>query len=176
MEVHRRVASFAVAGAAAVTPLAVRDSPARRGAGPRLAAFHNNPSGAETARRRCLVNKTVAGLVLIAAVLGTAPPLGAHHGAATFDTGTEVTLKGTVTEWLWFNPHCFLKFDVTDESGAVKNWAIETSNPADMAKRGWSRSAFKPGDTVTVTLQPARNGASVGRMRRVVRADGQVLE
>jgi hypothetical protein len=123
------------------------------------------------------VNKMVPGLVLVAALVGGAPaPLGAHHGAATFDTTSEITLKGTVTEWLWFNPHCFLKFDVKDESATVRNWAAETSNPADMTKRGWSRSAFKPGDTVTVTLQPARNGSPVGRLRRVVLADGQVLE
>ena len=66
-----------------------------------------------------------AGLLLLSV------PLIAHHGAASFDIGAEVTLKGTVTEWTWFNPHCFLKFDVKGEDGTVKNWAVEAGNPTD---------------------------------------------
>ena len=115
-----------------------------------------------------------AGVVLAVALLS--PPLGAHHGAATFDIDTEITLKGTVTDWLWFNPHCFLKFEVKDETGAVKNWAVEAGNPTDMTKRGWARTSFKPGDEVTVTLQPAKNGSPVGRVRSVVFADGRKLQ
>jgi hypothetical protein len=99
-----------------------------------------------------------------------------HHSAATFDTTTEVTLKGTVTEWLWFNPHCFLRFDVKEESGAVKSWSAETGNPTDMTKRGWARLSLKPGDQVTVTLQPAKNGSPVGRLTTVVLASGQTLK
>ena len=117
-----------------------------------------------------------AGLVLALAFIASHAPLTAHHGAATFDTDKEITLKGTVTEWLWFNPHCFLKFDVKDDSGALKNWAVEAGNPTDMSKRGWTRLAFKPGDAVTVTLQPVKTGAPVGRIRKVVLADGQTLE
>jgi hypothetical protein len=113
---------------------------------------------------------------LVAALFLAAPAAAAHHGAATFDTATEITLKGTVTEWLWFNPHCFLKFDVKDERGAVRNWAVEAGNPTDMTKRGWARTSFKPGDQVTVTLQPARNGSAVGRIRRIVLPNGQELQ
>jgi hypothetical protein len=51
-------------------------------------------------------------------------PLVAHHGAAALDTGKEITLKGTVTQWIWSNPHCFLQFDAKDETGAVRNWAV----------------------------------------------------
>jgi hypothetical protein len=97
----------------------------------------------------------------------------AHHGAASFDTSMEVTLKGTVTEWQWFNPHCFLKFDVKGDDGSVKSWAVEAGNPTDMTKRGWSRNSFKPGDQVAVTLQPVKTGAPVGRIRTVVLADGR---
>jgi hypothetical protein len=122
------------------------------------------------------VDTKTASFVLAVALLASDAALTAHHGAATFDTDKEVTLQGTVTEWLWFNPHCFLKFDVKDESGAVKNWAVEAGNPTDMSKRGWTRLAFKKGDTVTVTLQPVKTGAPVGRIRKVVLADGQTLE
>jgi Family of unknown function (DUF6152) len=120
------------------------------------------------------VNVKYLGLfVLVPALLAGPAPALAHHGAASFDTANELTLKGTVTEWQWFNPHCFLKFDVKGEDGTVKNWAVEAGNPTDMTKRGWSRNSFKPGDEVTVTLQPVKTGAPVGRIRTVVLANGQ---
>src|ERR1044071_5578390 len=96
----------------------------------------------------------------------------AHHGTASFDTEKEITLKGTVTEWLWANPHCFLKFDVKDESGNVRNWTVELGNPTDITPRGFSRSTFKPGDQVTAVLQPVKSGAPVGRLRTVTLPDG----
>jgi Family of unknown function (DUF6152) len=119
------------------------------------------------------VNTKYVGLFLLVSALAAPAAVSAHHGAASFDTATEVTLKGTVTEWTWFNPHCFLKFDVKGEDGSVKNWAVEAGNPTDMTKRGWSRNAFKPGDQVSVTLQPVKTGAPVGRIRAVVLADGR---
>ena len=123
------------------------------------------------------MGKNVLGIVFaVVAVLAMSMPLAAHHGAATFDTANEVTLKGTVTEWTWFNPHCFLKFEVKDASGAVKTWAVEAGNPTDMAKRGWRRTSFKAGDEVTVTLQPVKTGAPVGRIMSVVLANGQTLK
>jgi uncharacterized protein DUF6152 len=99
----------------------------------------------------------------------------AHHGTASFDTEKEITLKGTVTEWLWANPHCFLKFDAKDDTGTVRSWTVETSNPPDMTIRGWRRTSFKAGDQVTVTLQPFKNGSPVGRIRKVVLANGETL-
>ena len=119
------------------------------------------------------MNAKYFGLFLLVSALAAPAAVVAHHGAASFDTSMEVTLKGTVTEWQWFNPHCFLKFDVKGEDGTVKNWAVEAGNPTDMTKRGWSRNAFKPGDQVAVTLQPVKTGAPVGRIRTVVAADGR---
>ena len=108
-------------------------------------------------------------------LLAVSVPLVAHHGAASFDTTRELNLKGTVTDWIWANPHCFLKFDAKDETGTVRNWAVEVSNPTDMVKRGWARTSFKAGDEVTVTLQPVKGGAPVGRLRNVVLPNGQSL-
>src|SRR2546425_5268725 len=111
-------------------------------------------------------------LLITAAVLATAVPLVAHHGAATFDTEKELTLKGTVTEWLWANPHCFLKFDAKDDSGTVRNWTVETQNPTSMTPRGWSRTSFKAGDEVTVTLEPVKGGQPVRRVLYVILPSG----
>ena len=114
-------------------------------------------------------------LLITAAVIVTAVPLVAHHGAATFDTEKELTLKGTVTEWIWANPHCFLKFDAKDDTGTVRNWVVETQNPTTMSSRGWRRVSFKAGDPVTVALQPVKNGAPVGRIVKVLLANGETL-
>jgi hypothetical protein len=118
------------------------------------------------------MKRTFLGFVGVLAISGT---LAAHHGAASFDTTRELTLKGSVTEWIWANPHCFLKFDAKDDTGTVRNWAVEVSNPTDMTRLGWARTSFKGGDEVTVTLQPVKSGAPVGRLRSVVLPNGQTL-
>jgi hypothetical protein len=109
------------------------------------------------------------------AVLSVSTPLWAHHGNASFDAGKKLTFKGTVTEWIWANPHCWLKFDVKDEGGKVVHWVAETSNSADMVERGWSKRVMKPGDQVTVTLEPVKNGKPVGRVLEVVLPSGRTL-
>lgn len=121
--------------------------------------------------RRVFVGASIAAVYILLVSI----PLLAHHGAAALDTGKEMTLKGTVTEWIWSNPHCFLQFDAKDASGTLRNWAVETQNPTTMTQRGWSRTSFKAGDEVTVTLEPVKNGQPIGRLLTVVLPDGQKL-
>jgi hypothetical protein len=122
------------------------------------------------------VKATLFGVCLaVFGVLAISAPVFAHHGTASFDTTKDLTLKGTVTDWIWANPHCFLKFDAKDETGTVRNWAVEVSNPTDMTKRGWARGSFKVGDMVTVNLQPVKNGAPIGRLKTVWLPDGSTL-
>src|ERR1051326_4851725 len=105
----------------------------------------------------------IAGVLFVSAVVTAASaPLLAHHGSASFDTSKKVTLTGTVTEWIWANPHCFLKIDAMDGTGGVRNWALETQNPIAMTQRGWSRSVFKVGDEVTVVLEAVKSGSAIG--------------
>jgi len=120
-------------------------------------------------------NMTVAVSVAALGVLLVSVPLLAHHGAAALDTGKEMTLKGTVTEWIWSNPHCFLQFDAKDSTGAVRNWAVETQNPTAITQRGFSRTLFKAGDEVTVIIEPVKNGQPIGRLLTVVLPSGQKL-
>ncbi len=115
------------------------------------------------------------GALLGLGLLITAAPVFAHHGNSNFDIDKKLTLKATVTDWVWANPHCWLKFEVTDDKGTVVHWIAETSNPADMTNLGWSKQVFKSGDHVTVTLQPVKNGQPIGRVMRVVLANGQTL-
>jgi hypothetical protein len=121
------------------------------------------------------MKRTVLGGAFVLASLALSVPLIAHHGAASFDSDREITLKGTVAEWMWSNPHCFLKFDAKDDTGMVRTWTVETGNPSDITRQGFQRSSFKFGDIVTVTLQPVKTGAPVGRLRSAVLADGSRL-
>jgi hypothetical protein len=123
-----------------------------------------------------MARHTVGVLVLAAFVIVTPAPLVAHHGSASFDTTKKVTLKGTVTEWIWANPHCFLRIDAMDDKGDVRNWALETQNPIAMTQRGWSRQAFKVGDQVTVVLEAVKSGAPIGRIMRITLPDGSGLD
>ena len=102
-------------------------------------------------------------------------PLFAHHGAAAYDMGKTVTLKGAVTQWVWANPHCILQLDVMDDRGQVVQWSAETENPSSMVHYGYTKQSLKPGDQVTVTVIPAKNGKPFGRIREVVLPNGQKL-
>jgi hypothetical protein len=116
-------------------------------------------------------------LAIVAACFTASIPAAAHHGAAAFenDPAKRVTLKGTVVEWFWANPHCFLQFDVNAADGKTVRWVVETSNPPDMINRGWSKSTFKPGDAVTVVVRPVKSGKPVGSVIKVTLPTGQVL-
>jgi hypothetical protein len=120
-------------------------------------------------------NKRLNIFLMAVGCLAVSVPLLAHHGAAGYDMDKELVMKGTVTEWLWANPHCFLKYDSKDDAGNLSHWAVEVSNPTDMTKRGWSRQSLKPGDEVTVTVRPAKNGAPIGQLLKVVLPNGQTL-
>jgi hypothetical protein len=92
-----------------------------------------------------------------------------------FDVGKKVTLKGTVTEWFWANPHCLLKFDVKGDNGQVVNWIAETQAPPNIIPSGYSKQSFKAGDEITVTVEPVKNGQPLGRILQVVLANGKTL-
>jgi len=99
----------------------------------------------------------------------------AHHGAAQFDVGKVVTAKGTVTEWFWANPHCFLRFDVAGADGQVVHWVVEAQSGPNIGPLGFSKQTFKVGDEVTVTLEPVKNGRPLGRLLKVVLSNGRAL-
>ena len=78
------------------------------------------------------------GIVTLMVGFAFAVPLFAHHGAASFDSGKTVTVKGTVTEYVWSNPHVLVKVDAKDDTGTVQHWVLEAWNPVTQAGRGWS--------------------------------------
>ena len=116
-------------------------------------------------------------VILGAAVvlLLVAGPMFAHHGAAAYDTSQNTTLKGTVVEFDFINPHCQLFINVTDESGAVVKWDGEFTNPGTLHRRGWTKDMFKPGDQITMIGNRAKNGANVLRVMKLQMADGKEI-
>jgi len=123
------------------------------------------------------MRKIGAVVVVLGVALALSVPLFAHHGAAAFenDPAKRLTLSGTVVEWFWANPHCFLQFDVKGDDGKNVRWVVETSNPPDMVNRGWSKGSLKAGDQVKVTIRPVKSGKPVGSVISVVLPTGQVL-
>lgn len=107
-------------------------------------------------------------------LLAVCVPLPAHHGNAAYES-KQITIKGTVTAWIWTNPHSFLKVDVTDDKGNVVHWICENNAPSTLVNFGYTAKTFKPGDQVTVVMDATAGHAPVGRVSWVELANGQVL-
>ena len=114
---------------------------------------------------------SIAGFLL--GIVAFSAPLFAHHGAASFESGKTVTVKGTVTEYVWSNPHVLVKVDVKDDTGNIARWVLEAWNPVTQASRGWSKNTFKPGDEVRLDISPAKNGQPVGEIRGRIVINGK---
>ena len=111
--------------------------------------------------------------LLVVGFLAASFPLFAHHGNASYDTEKTVTVKGAVTEYIWANPHVFLKVDAKDESGTTVHWVIEAQNIVAQSELGWSNVMFKPGDQVMIDVTPVKNGRPIGRFRGRIVINGQ---
>jgi hypothetical protein len=120
--------------------------------------------------RNRLTTIILAGFALLIVVA----PVFAHHGNASYD-GKTVTIKGTVTAWLWANPHTFLKLDVTDDDGKVVHWVCENQAPSTLVNFGFTAKTFKPGDVVTVVLAATSKNLPVGRINKIILANGFVM-
>jgi Family of unknown function (DUF6152) len=114
--------------------------------------------------------------LLVVGFMAACLPLLAHHGNAAYDTAKTVTVKGTVTEYIWANPHVFLKLDAKDESGNTLHWVIEGQNAVTQASAGWTNATFKAGDQVIVDVTPAKNGRPIGRFKGHIEINGQVFK
>jgi len=118
-------------------------------------------------------NRSAAIFLLAFGFVIISVPLFAHHGNAAYDYEKTVTIKGTVTAWVFANPHSLMKLDVTDDKGEAQHWVLE-GNAASLGGE-WHKATVKPGDVVMVEVMPPKNGAQVGRIRRILRPDGTVI-
>jgi hypothetical protein len=98
----------------------------------------------------------------------------AHHSFAMFDQTKRQTLVGTVREFQWTNPHSWIQLNVS-AGGATEEWAIEALSPNVLGRQGWKRNTLKPGDKITVVINPLRDNGKGGNLISVTLANGTVL-
>ena len=114
----------------------------------------------------------VTGLLVVSLqVFSAAIP--AHHGTAVYDTTKLSTLKGTVTDYQFINPHSVIGLDVKDETGKVSNWVLEAGSGTSMSRKGWTRNLLKPGDQITATGNRAKNGSNTMRLSKIALSNGK---
>ena len=102
--------------------------------------------------------------------------LSAHHGTASYDTSKTATVKGTVTDFQFVNPHVLVFLDAKDDKGNVQKWQGELTSPNHLARNGWTKSSLKPGDEVTLAGFPAKSGVTSLWITKVLLADGTSLD
>lgn len=108
--------------------------------------------------------------LLLPAALATA-----HHAPAIFDQTKTIVVEGTVTEFVWQNPHSWIRMDVVGADGKTTNWSIEMNPPTYLIRGGWRSNTLKPGDRISVVANPLRSGEPDGKFVAVTLPDGRVL-
>lgn len=117
--------------------------------------------------------RRLAALMFVAAAFVPAT-LVAHHSASMFDDTKVVELKGTVKELQWANPHVWLQV-IVEENGKKTEWSVEGGSPNTLSRQGWRSTTFKPGDEVTVRINPMKDGTPAGNFVGARFADGKTL-
>jgi hypothetical protein len=106
--------------------------------------------------------------------MGGVAPATPHHSFALFDSDKSVTLTGTVREFQFNNPHCFIQLMVP-QGDVTAEWSIGMAAPAHLVRSGWKRSTLKQGEKITVVVHPLREGTLGGSHVSGVRQDGTPL-
>ena len=119
--------------------------------------------------------KLTAFCLTAAAAAALAAPAFAHHSFAMFQNDKVVTIKGTVKEFEWVNPHSWIHLEVMNTDGKPEEWDFEMASPFQLISRGWKQDSIKPGDQIAVTMHPMKDGSHGGSYMSVTLANGTVL-
>jgi hypothetical protein len=111
--------------------------------------------------------------VAFGSVVLLSAPAFAHHSAVMFDDTKAVTLKGTVKEFQYTNPHSWLLVDVKNPDGTVTTWGFEAEGPSTLTRAGIHKSDFAPGTEVTITGHPMKDGRPAAAWMKATRGDGK---
>jgi len=117
--------------------------------------------------------KLFAGLAVLGMV---SAPVFAHHGTSAYDTTKLTTVKGTVTDFQFNNPHVMISVEAKDDKGNVEVWTSEANSPNVLTRHGWNRDMIKKGDEITIIGNRPKNGAKTLRLQKVVLSNGQELD
>jgi hypothetical protein len=113
--------------------------------------------------------------VLAVLLLGACLPVAAHHSGAMFDDKSSITLSGTVKEFQWTNPHCWIQVLVPDAQGGSGEWSVEMGAPFELFRSGLRPRTLKAGDKITVVVHPMRDGTRAGLFVSATGPDGKPL-
>ena len=116
------------------------------------------------------------GLLGFAMALGVVSPALSHHSHAMYDHTKSITLTGNVVNFAYINPHGSIDIAVQGENGQMVKYWIEMSNLTNMVTRGITKTTFKHGDKVTVTMHPLRDGRAGGSYVTIIAADGKTYD
>src|SRR5712692_3791663 len=114
-------------------------------------------------------------IIGVVALLTVSGPTFAHHGTAAYDIKNVVTVKGTMTDFRFINPHVQLYFDVKNDKGEVEEWQAELTAPNKMSRAGWDKHTLKPGDSITASGYIAKDGAHSMWIRNLIGPNGEDL-
>lgn len=113
---------------------------------------------------------------VLAVLLMVSVPMFAHHGTSAYDTTKLTTVKGTVTDFQFNNPHVMISVETKDDRGKVEMWIGEANSPNVLTRHGWDRDIIKKGDQITIIGYRPKNGAKTLRLQKVVLSSGQELD
>jgi hypothetical protein len=119
--------------------------------------------------------RLIAYFTLAMGLLVFSGPVVAHHGSQGYVYTRRITLKGTVAQFVWANPHCQIFLDAKDDKGNVVLWGVELNNPGNLIRLGWTHVSLKDGDEVTLVFNPGKEGNHVGICADVFFSDGRKL-
>jgi uncharacterized protein DUF6152 len=112
---------------------------------------------------------------LVVCLLTVSGPASAHHAWHGYDMNTVTSVRGTVTQFDWSNPHVWISFAVTDDKGITEKWSAGGPSPSRMANTGWDKNTIKPGDQITAVGHRISDGTYSLRLVKVVLSDGREL-
>jgi len=120
--------------------------------------------------------KIIIFLFCSVALLAVCSTAFAHHGTAAYDTKNIVTVKGTITDFRFVNPHVQLLFAVKNDKGEVENWQAELTAPNKLSRAGWDKHTLKPGDAITASGYVSKNDAHTMWINKLLGPDGEALQ
>ncbi len=123
-----------------------------------------------------MIKRPVYVLGVMLALLFTCGQVSAHHGSSNYDMSNTLSVKGTITQFEFINPHSAIHLEAKDDKGNIEQWLIEADSPNNLSRTGWSKDSLKPGDKVTIVGNRLKDGSKVMRLRKIIFSDGRELK